>query len=128
MPRIVQLLVGADQHHYVWSDNLRELGIGELPPAQYIDLGAIAGLRYHIDMPAQRLDLDADAAHLQRPPQPFSGEADRYQAARPINGALLTYAIAGRGDPRQRDFSAFSHLRGVCHVGASARPHRSFWT
>src|SRR3546814_1335026 len=88
MPRIVQLLVGADQHHYVWSDNLRELGIGELPPAQYIDLGAIAGLRYHIDMPAQRLDLDADAAHLQRPLQQFSGEVDRYQAASTINGAL----------------------------------------
>src|SRR3546814_6236299 len=59
MPRIVQLLVGADQHHYVWSDNLRELGIGELPPAQYLDLGAIAGLRYPIDMPAQRDRKDA---------------------------------------------------------------------
>src|SRR3546814_7583607 len=127
MPRIVQLLVGADQHHYVWSDNLRELGIGELPPAQYMDLGAIAGLRYHIDLPAQRLDLDADAAHLQRPLQQFSGEVDRYQAASTINGALLNYAIAGSGDDRQRDFSAFSDLRGFGNWGAIDSTALSIW-
>src|SRR3546814_15801469 len=69
-------------------------------------------------MPAQRLDLDADAAHLQRPLQQFSGEVDRYQAASTINGALLNYAIAGSGDDRQRDFSAFSDLRGFGNWGA----------
>lgn len=128
-PRVMQVLTGANGRDYAWSDNLRELGIGGLPPASYVDLGRIDGLDYRIDKLAQRLELQASAARLQRPTQTFSNDAERYHPAGSANGALLNYVLAGSGGERQRDASAYSDARvfgawGVVDSTALSSWHR----
>lgn len=129
MPRVMQVLVGADGRDYAWSDNLRELGIGDLPPAQYVELGTLAGVDYRIDRLTQRLELQASAERLRRPTQTFSTELDHYHPAGTADGALLNYVLAGGGGAHQRDASAYSDARlfgawGVIDSTALSSWHR----
>nr|WP_241696070.1 fimbria/pilus outer membrane usher protein [Solimonas terrae] len=121
----MQVLVGGNGHDYAWSDNLRDAGIGGLPPATYVDLGTIAGLHYRIDTPSQQLDLDAD--ELQRPTQQFSADVDHYHAANVANGALLNYALAASTGQHERDASAFTDWRAFGDWGVLDSTALSAW-
>lgn len=127
IPRVMQVLIGRDEHAYAWADNLQQLGIGGVAAGQYVDLGSIAGLRYRIDTPNQRLELDADVATLRRPTQHFSNETDHYRAAGAISGALLNYAVGASGSEDQRSISLFSDWRGFGSWGVIDSTALSNW-
>lgn len=112
--RVLHVAVTADGHHHVWPQNLRDAGIRTdgLPPDRYIDLAAIAGLDYAIDMPNQRLEFSAAAARLDRPTQTLNRESVASHPASVTPGALLNYDLYGSaGEGGMHSLSALTELR-----------------
>jgi len=121
--RVMHVAVGADGHYYAWTPNLADAGIRAegLPAERYIDLGAVEGLGFSIDVPNQRLDFMADVGLLGRPPQRLNGLPQERHEASAADGALLNYDLyASSNDDGSRMLSAYTELRAFGGWGVAS--------